>query len=109
MSVVTGITIISQCCNESSVNGLVELLNDWIKTDPPCRGGRLVEISEHYGGGKHPECFVWGGGFNYLSWNEFIEYARSLPWKEAMTLPEEERVILVVTPDQRQAEVVFLA
>lgn len=109
MSVVTGITLISQCCDEDSVGGLVEKLNEWIKNDPPCGGGTLMRVDDFYGGGKHPECFVWGAGLNYLSWSEFIDYARSLPWKDALTLPDEERVVMVVSPDQRQAEVVILA
>jgi hypothetical protein len=108
MSVVTGVTIISQCCDEYSIPRLVEKLNQWIATDPSCGGGRLVGVDHHYGGGKHPECLIWGGGFNYLSWQEFIEYAKSLPWEDAVTLPDEERVILVVSPDQRKAEVHFL-
>ena len=109
MSVVTGVTLISQCCDEHSIGHLVDKLNDWIVNDPPCGGGKLVRIDEYYGGGKHPENLVWGAGLIYLSWNEFIEYARSLPWKEALRVPEENSVILVVSPDQQKAEVVMLA
>jgi len=110
MSVVTGVTIISQCCDKHPIGGLVDNLNAWIKADKPCGPGQLVQIDEHYGGGKHPEVLVWGGGFNYLSWNEFIEYAKSLPWKEALGgMADEQRVIMIVSPDQRKAEVVYLA
>ena len=109
MSVVTGVTIISQCCNDDSIEVLIQRLNAWIRLDPPCGGGVLKQVDEHYGGGKHPENLVWGGGFNYLSWREFIEYAKSLPWGESVTLPEEERIILVVSPEQTPAEVIFLA
>jgi hypothetical protein len=109
MSVVTGVTLISQCCDEGSIQALVDRLNEWIKDDPTCGGGTLKRVDLFYGGGKHPENFVWGAGLNYLSWNEFIEFAKSLPWRDALTLPDEERVILVVSPDQRPAEVMILA
>jgi hypothetical protein len=109
MSVVTGVTLISQCCDEHSVGTLVNRLNVWIRNDPTCGPGSLKRVDEHYGGGKHPENFVWGAGLNYLSWNEFIKFAKGLPWRDALTLPDEERVILVVSPDQRPAEVIILA
>ena len=104
-----GVTLISQCCDEYKIGTLVGRLNDWIARDPPCGGGRLIQIDEYYGGGKHPECLVWGAGFNYLSWQKFIEYALSLPWKEAVSMPEEQRIMLIVSPEQRRAEVHFLA
>jgi hypothetical protein len=107
MSVVTGVTIIAQSCSES-LDVLIQQLNDWIANDPPCGGGRLFQVDQYYGGGKHPENFVWGGGFNYLSWREFVEYAKTLPWKDEV-LPEEQRVILIVSPDQTPAEVHWLA
>ena len=88
---------------------VVQKLNEWIKNDPPCGCGELKRIDQHYGGGKHPECFVWGAGLNYLSWQKFIEFAQTLPWRDAMTLPDEERVILIVSPDQAPAQVIFLA
>lgn len=109
MSLVTGVMIISQCCNEHAIEPLVEKLNEWIANDVACGGGRLFEVDQYFGGRKHPECLVWGGGFNYLSWGGFIAYAESLPWREAVTLPEEERVIMVVTLDQKPAQVIFLA
>jgi hypothetical protein len=110
MSVVTGVTLISQSCDEDveGVGLLVQRLNEWIANDPPCGGGKLIRVDEHYGGGKHPENFVWGGGFNYLSWEKFIEYAKILPWRETITLPEEQSVILVISPDQQLAEVHIL-
>jgi hypothetical protein len=111
MSVVTGITIVSQSCDDGNegIGLLVQRLNEWISNDPPCGGGKLIRVDELYGGGKHPENFVWGGGFNYLSWNEFIEFAQTLPWKATLTLPEEQRVIVIVSPDQQLAQVVYLA
>lgn len=105
MSVVTGVTIISQCCDEHSIDALIQKLNDWIANDPPCAGGQLYRVDRFYGGNKHPECLVWGGGFNYLSWREFVEYAKSLPWRENITYPDETRVFLIVSPDQYPAEV----
>jgi len=107
MSVVTGVTLISQCCDssEKGIESLVRKLNEWIENDSVCGGGQLVRVDDHYGSTKHPECHVWGGGFDYLSWQEFICYAKSLPWRETVTIPDEESVILVVSPDQRVAEV----
>lgn len=107
MSVVTGVTIISQSCNEE-LDALIQRLNEWIANDPPCGGGRLFQVDQYYGGGKHPENFVWGGGFNYLSWQNFIEYAKTLPWAEYVTLRDENAVVLVVSPDQHPAEIYWL-
>jgi len=105
MSVVTGVTIISQSCDDDDegIGLLVQRLNEWIKGDPPCGGGALKRIDTYAGGGKHPENHIWCGGFNYLSWEKFIEYAKSLPWRETIDLPEEQSVIMVVSPDQQFA------
>lgn len=101
MSVVTGITIISQCCDERAIGDLVERLNLWVHESS--NWGKFKRVDDYYGGPKHPECLVWGAGFNHLDWSGFIKFAQSLPWKEALTLPEEEEVILVVCLDQRKA------
>lgn len=103
MSVVTGVTIITNCCNES-LDTLIQRINEWIVDDPPCGGGRLFQVDQYYGGGKHPECLVWGGGFNYLSWSKLIDFVKGLPWKDYFNV-EEDRVILVISPDQRPMEV----
>lgn len=107
MSVVTGVTIISQSLDgdDKGIGLLVQKLNEWIANDPTCGGGKLVRVDTYYGGGKHPENHVWGAGLNYLSWEKFIEYAKSLPWRDTLYLPEEQSVILVVSPDQEFAQV----
>lgn len=41
----------------------------------------MNEISEAFGGTKHPQVPVYAAGFNYLDIRKFIEHVRSISWE----------------------------
>lgn len=55
--------------------------------------GELTFVEGNFGGNKHPQMLVAGGGFNYFPDDEFAEFVIGLPWQDPET------VVLVVQPE----------
>lgn len=68
MSHVSGVTL-QVSCGETSARASREHLS-----------GRLSLLTDHYGGTKHPQTIVIGGGMNYFDEDEFAAFVMSRPW-----------------------------
>ena len=95
MSVVSGVVLCASCAEDETIEdgpcALFEKINDWLAE----KGSfKLNQVETNFGGRKHPQMFVAGGGFNYLPEDEFAEFVLSLPWNYP------ENVVLVIGPDQ---------
>lgn len=84
MSVVTGITLqfsvaeeFSELNGEKDVFTLVEEINEWLAHR---NFGPLASVEDAYGGNKHPQFCVCGGGYNYFPDDEFCSFVLSRPW-----------------------------
>lgn len=100
MSVVSGVVLCTSCCeDEVSEDGpaiLFERINEWLASKGPFKINR---VEDNFGGGKHPQMFVAGGGFNYFPEDEFAEFAMSLPWSNP------ENVVLIIEPEDGRTRV----
>ena len=103
MSYVTGVTLhlsfaeAGDLDDLASVGELVGRINTWLKD---CGHNPLVRIDSQYGGGKHPQALVLGGGFNYLRDDDFVELFLSMPWEDP------ENAILILNPEEGDAQII---
>ena len=107
MSVVSGIVLCSSCCEEHGSGGedamplLFEQINEWL--DSRADGARvwsLKMVEDYFGGGKHPQMSVAGGGLNhFFCEEEFVDYVLQLPWRNP------ENVVLIVEPEDGETHV----
>jgi hypothetical protein len=100
MSVVSGVVLCSSLGEKQGSQGedgmplLFEQINGWLNEHPLGRDRwRLKMIERHFGGGKHPQMSVAGGGFNHFCEDEFADYVLGLPWEYP------ENVILIIQPE----------
>lgn len=96
MSVVSGVTLLCSlegCGQKWEENGsrILARLNLYLEANG--FASRFEELSDHYGGGRHPQQFVFGAGINYFDEDGFANYAMSLPWESP------ENVVLVIQPE----------
>lgn len=68
-------------------------MNGWLRDKKGAAGWELGLVSDHYAGGKHPQQYVAGGGFNYFAEDEFATFVLGLPWEHP------ENVVLVIQPE----------
>ncbi len=54
----------------------------------------LADLTDHMPCGKHPQTFVFGGGYNYFPEDEFAEFVMAIEWQ----CPE--NVVLVINPEE---------
>ena len=92
MSVVSGVTIQANISNED----FIENINKWLKAR---YFSQLCSVEHYYGGDKHPQVKIWGGGFNYFPEDDFASYIISLPWKFR------ENVVLLINPEEGSTRV----
>lgn len=86
MSVVTGITL--HCKHEHRA---LKEIQKWLSD----RGFPiLLEVSKYYGGNKHPQINLFGGGYNYFPKEDFIEFTKKINWDN------EENVVLIINPEE---------
>lgn len=101
MSEVSGVILCCACSeDETEEDGPVVLfveINKWLGQR---NLGRMERLEEAFGGGKWPQMFVAGGGFNYLREDEFSEFVMALPWKSP------EAVVLLINPENGDPYVV---
>ena len=100
MSVVSGVVLCTSCCEEEvSEDGPAVLfvqINEWLSS----RGlFHLVLVEDSFGGTKHPQMFVAGGGFNCFPEDDFAAYVIALPWENP------ERVVLIIQPEEGETRV----
>lgn len=97
MSVVSGITLLMSGGEEDLGDDgdgrpvIMEEIDGWLE-----RAGfrPLAQLDQHYAGGKHPQIFAFGGGYNYFPEDDFAEMVLALSWG----CPE--RLLLIIHPDQ---------
>lgn len=91
MSIVTGI-ILSTSCDEdmSAPESPWNLVNAWLVER---NYGELKAVDDQFGGEKHPQITVAGGGYNQFPEEEFAKFVLSLDWATP------ENVVLVVQPE----------
>lgn len=46
------------------------------------RAPHLKWVTDHFGGTKHPQALIAGGGCNYLDEDGFVAHLRSVPWAD---------------------------
>ena len=93
MSIVSGVVLCTSCVefqsgDEDSPVVLFEEINKWLGSR-----GRLTRVEDSFGGSKHPQMYVAGGGFNYFPEDEFAAFVMALPWEEP------ENVVLIIEPE----------
>lgn len=97
MSVVSGVVLCTSIAEDcSSPNGqpvLFERIQEWL-TEHAGPFQQLSSVEGSFGGSKHPQMFVAGGGFNHFPENDFATFVLSLPWQNP------ENVVLVIEPDE---------
>ena len=98
MSVVSGVVLCASCTEEYRNQGedgpplWFEQINGWIvKQDR--HWGQLKMVEYHFGGRKHPQMCVAGGGFNYFDEDAFVQIVLAFPWESP------ENVVLVIEPE----------
>ena len=97
MSVVSGVVLCTASSEDcSSPNGqpvLFESIQEWLSEHAgPFQ--QLNSVEGSFGGSKHPQMFVAGGGFNHFPEDDFVAYVMSLPWQNP------ENVVLVIDPEE---------
>lgn len=58
---------------------LVDEINAWLTEQGK---GVLTDLADHAGGNKHMQINVWGGAFNYLDLDGFLQHVASRRWEE---------------------------
>ena len=77
-------------------------INQWLADrawTPDLPQWRLDPVDEFFGGTKHPQISVWGGGFNHFPEDDFAAFIMSLDWR----CPE--NVVLILNPEDGPARV----
>lgn len=93
MSVVTGVALIVSLGQEDCVSQAQTWLGERNR-------GRMREVADSAGGGKHPQFEIWAAGINnFHDEDEFARFVLSLPW------PEPENVVLVLQPEEGSTRV----
>ena len=110
VAIVSSVTGVVLCCSisedcESADDAPPRFLaeiNQWL-ADRAHRDGppqwELVPVDEFFGGAKHPQISVWGGGFNHFPEDDFAAFIMSLDWR----CPE--NVVLILNPEDGPARV----
>lgn len=93
MSVVSGVTVFVSVIESETDDGddIAVMLDGWLEAVGAV--GRFSELSEAYGGGKHPQQFVHGGGFKYFDEDGFAARFNAHRWESA------ENAVLVIQPE----------
>ena len=100
MSVVTGIVLCASCGEPEFpelANGdagdpiWLVAVNGWLAEKSKI--WRLDLVEDDFGGGKHPQMRVAGGGFNYFPEDEFLEFIKNHPWETP------DNVVLIMQPE----------
>jgi len=97
VSVVSGVVLCTSIAEDcSSPNGqpvLFERIQEWLAEHAgPFQ--QLNSVEDSFGGSKHPQMFVAGGGFNHFPEDDFAVFVLSLPWQNP------ENVVLVIEPEE---------
>lgn len=99
MSVVSGVTLqtsLSEKKADDEIPPQIARINAWLTS----RGkGELCEVSGHYGGRKHPQVLVFGGGFSCLDEDEFAKLVMAEKWEEP------ENVVLLINPEDGPTQI----
>ena len=94
MSVVSGVTLIVSTCEDGLEDGsLLASINAFASSDRTAGRTALSELTNYYGGGKHPQLHAFGAGINYFDEDRFAAFILSLPWEHP------ENVVLVIQPE----------
>lgn len=102
MSIVSAITLLMSCSEEeigpehNRKIVLAEQIKSWLtaRDFPP-----LFRQDNHYGGTKHPQAFIFGGGYNWFPEDDFAEFVKKLPWESPRN------VVLVIQPEEGETRV----
>lgn len=99
MSIVSGITLHVGVLDDHEDNAPVwNKINEFLASKDV---RPLVRVDDHYGGSKHPQCAVYGAGYNYFSSveDEFAAFIISLEWGDP------ENVVLIIQPENGPTKV----
>ncbi len=89
MSYVTGAMLICRAHEDKQIAAIKQ----WLAEKTGFDDEQLAEVSDHAGGGKHPQFHAYCGGFNYFDEDEFAMFAMSREWE----FPE--NVVLILQPE----------
>ncbi len=106
MSVVTGITLQFSCAEDfvereaaPDLYPIVGEINKWLSDKGFLP---LISVEMAYGGNKHPQFCVYGGGYNYFPDDEFSGLVKSVGWRcpddVILLLKHEDDPIQIICP-----------
>jgi len=99
MSYVSGVVLTVHVCEEADEDAplsQITAINAWLDEQGK---GVLADLTSHMGGRKHPQIFVYGGGFNYLDEEAFVSVVREQSWAHP------DNVCLIINPEQGAVQV----
>jgi hypothetical protein len=78
MSLITDVIL----CAHDTETAAIDALNTYLPS--LSRGGGKLDLigdSDHFGGSKVTSHYPWGGAFNYLDHEAFIDAVKAAPWR----------------------------
>ncbi|MCU1301762.1 MAG: hypothetical protein JWQ87_2046 [Candidatus Sulfotelmatobacter sp.] len=88
MSIVTGIVVCMSLTDEHR-NG--PIITKWLED---CGYSELNPVDECGGGSKHPQMYIFVGGYNYFPNDKFLDFFKALTW----AWPE--NAVLLLKPEE---------
>ncbi len=93
MSVVTSVILQMSCAEDGFVGddtSRLDKINAFLASSkhPP-----LTDLTPHMGGNRHPQTYVFGGGYNHFFERKFSEFIMRFDWKRRAN------VVLVMNPE----------
>lgn len=95
MSWVSGVTLQVDLGEDTDI--VEAVIVPWLKSEGH---GTLEHVEDHYGGRKHPQVTVFGGGFNYLDDDALAELVMKQRWNNPGN------VVLLINPEEGETIVV---
>jgi hypothetical protein len=90
MSTVTGVVLCTSVSEEDDpLREILAMLADWNQK------WTLQPVEDHFGGDKHPQMMVLGGGFNHFEghWERLVAAVVTARWRNP------ENVLLILQPE----------
>jgi len=106
MSTVTGITLQFSCAedyveriSQSDLYPIIDEINKWLGKNG---FGPLCSVEDAYGGNRHPQFCVYGGGYNSLPDDDFVAMVTTRAWRYPedviLLLKHEDDPIKIIQP-----------
>lgn len=106
MSFVSGVVLCAACyepelpkteCGGDGDPIWLDVINEWLGRWQT--GAAIKMVESGFGGDKHPQIRVAGGGFNYFPEDEFAAFVLSQRWEWP------ESLVLIIQPENGEARI----